>query len=102
MRLAHHGNPLVVGFVSVIIKRNSFVNYHQQLINERCVRDVLAKQALRVRRYSVKGTTSSSRRGRSRGFVLVRIDYSPFEDGNMVHYLVPEANGGTVKFLEVA
>ena len=68
----------------------------------RCVRDVLAKQALRVRRYSVNGTTSSSRRGRSRVLVFVRIEYSPFEGGNMVHYFVPEVNGGTVKFLEVA
>ena len=62
----------------------------------RCVRDVLAKQSLRVRRYSVKGTTSSSRRGRSMLLALVRIVWSPFENYDIVHYPVPEVNGMSV------
>lgn len=59
----------------------------------RCVRAVRAKQSLRVRRYSVKGTTSSSRRGRSIVLDFVRISVSPFQTDNMVHYSVPYVNG---------
>ena len=58
----------------------------------RCVRAVRAKQSLRVRRYSVKGTTSSSRRGRSIVLVFVRMVFSLFESTNMVHYFVPIVN----------
>ena len=65
----------------------------------RCVRDVRAKQSLRVRRYSVKGTTSSSRRGRSMLLALVRIVWSPFENYDIVHYPVPEVNGMAVPSL---
>ena len=46
----------------------------------RCVRAVRAKQSLRVRRYSVNGTTSSSRRGRMIGLAFVRIASSPFSN----------------------
>ena len=58
----------------------------------RCVRAVRAKQSLRVRRYSVKGTTSSSRRGRSMVLAFVRMVFSPFENTDMVHYSVPSVN----------
>ena len=61
----------------------------------RCVRAVRAKQSLSVRRYSVNGTTSSSRRGRWIGFVFVRITGSPFETKSMVHYSVPHVKGGS-------
>ena len=59
----------------------------------RCVRAVRAKQSLSVRRYSVKGTTSSSRRGRCIGFVFVRMAGSPLETERMVHYSVPHVKG---------
>jgi len=55
----------------------------------RCVRAVRSKQSLSVRRYSVKGTTSSSKRGRRIGRVIDRIAGSPFEFKNIVPYSVP-------------
>ena len=45
----------------------------------RCVRAVRSKQSLSVRRYSVKGTTSLSKRGRRIELVIVPIAGSPFE-----------------------
>lgn len=70
----------------------------------RCVRDVRAKHALRVRRYSVKGTTSSSRRGRSMILAFVRMVDSPNENADIVHYSVPKGNGVQAfrKFAEAA
>ena len=55
----------------------------------RCVRAVRAKQSLRVRRYSVNGTTSSSSRGRSIVFDMVLISFSPSGNGDIVPYPVP-------------
>lgn len=60
----------------------------------RCVRAVRAKQSLSVRRYSVKGTTSSSRRGRSMVLCFVRIIFSPKGTGDMVRYSVPKVKWG--------
>lgn len=60
----------------------------------RCVRAVRAKQSLRVRRYSVKGTTSSSRRGRSIVLAFVRMICAPIGNTSMVHYSVPRVKGG--------
>jgi hypothetical protein len=44
---------------------------------------------LSVRRYSVKGTTSLSKRGRRIGLVIVPIASSPFEFDRIVPYSVP-------------
>lgn len=55
----------------------------------RCVRAVRSKQSLSVRRYSVKGTTSLSKRGRRIGLVIVPIVSSPFEFDRIVPYSVP-------------
>ena len=59
----------------------------------RCVRAVRAKQSLSVRRYSVKGTTSSSRRGRMIGLVFVFNLLPPVRNGNIVPYSVRCAKG---------
>ena len=62
------------------------------------VRAVLAKQSLSVRRYSVNGTTSSSRRGRSIGLAFVRMADPPFQTDTMVHYSVPHVKGRGLGF----
>ena len=55
----------------------------------RCVRAVRSKQSLSVRRYSVNGTTSSSKRGRRIGSVKGCIADSPFKFMHIVPYSVP-------------
>ena len=57
----------------------------------RWVRAVRAQHSASVRRYSVKGTTSSSRRGRWIGFGRVRVGMSesPLETGESVQIPVP-------------
>ena len=62
----------------------------------RCVRAVRSMQSLSVRRHSVNGTTSSSRRGRRMGCDAVRVMSfcSQMEDARIVHYSAHNVNGG--------
>ena len=61
----------------------------------RCVRAVRSRQSLSVRRHSVKGTTSSSRRGRRIGCVAVRVMACcpQMEYASIVHYSAHNVNG---------